>query len=110
MTSICRIFAIASLCAVLSGPFLRAQRSDSVPALGVARISLARSDVVVQRGESGDSIQARPNLPLVEGDYLTTGPGSRAEVQLDYSNLASTRPALLGQAGLPGQSVLPHSD
>ena len=77
MMSKCRIFVIASLCAVLSGPFLWAQRSDSGPALGVARISLARSDVAVQRGESGDSIQARANLPLVEGDYLTTGPGSR---------------------------------
>ncbi len=102
MMSKCRIFVIASLCAVLSGPFLWAQRSDSGPALGVARISLARSDVVVQRGESGDSIQARPNLPLVEGDYLTTGPGSRAEVQLDYSNLlrldqhSSVRLASLG--------------
>ena len=102
MMSKCRIFVIASLCAVLSGPFLWAQRSDSGPTLGVARISLARSDVAVQRGESGDSIQARANLPLVEGDYLTTGPGSRAEVQLDYSNLlrldqhSSVRLASLG--------------
>ena len=102
MMSKCRIFVIASVCVVLSGPSLRAQRSDSGPALGVARISLARSEVAVQRGESGDSIQARANLPLVEGDYLTTGPGSRAEVQLDYSNLlrldqhSSVRLASLG--------------
>ena len=58
--------------------------------------------MAVQRGESGDSIQARANLPLVEGDFLTTGPASRAEVQLDYSNLlrlhehSSVRLASLG--------------
>ena len=79
-----------------------AAKSDSEPALGVARISLARGEVAVQRGESGDSIQARANLPLVEGDILNTGPGSRAEIQLDYSNLirlnqhSSVRLASLG--------------
>ena len=62
-------------------------QSESDPALGVARISLARGEVAVQRGESGDSIQARANVPLVEGDILSTGPASRAEIQLDYSNL-----------------------
>ncbi len=86
-TSLCRLAAAASLCALLSAPSLWAESSDGGPALGVARISLARGEVAVQRGESGDTIQARANLPLVEGDYLTTGPASRAEVQLDYSNL-----------------------
>ena len=38
------------------------------------------------RGESGDSIQATVNMPLVEADILTAGSASRAEVQLDYSN------------------------
>lgn len=88
MMSPFRILAIASLpCVVLSGPALRAQQPDSGPAPGVARISLVRGEVAVQRGESGDSIQARANLPLVEGDYVSTGSASRAEVQLDYSNL-----------------------
>ncbi len=102
MMNPCRILAVASLCTMLSGPALRAQQSDSGPALGIARISLVRGEVAVQRGESGDSIQARANLPLVEGDYLTTGPASRAELQLDYSNLlrldehSSVRLASLG--------------
>ncbi|MDE2756588.1 MAG: hypothetical protein OXU26_05660 [Acidobacteriota bacterium] len=97
-----RIVAVAFLSAMLSGPILRAEKSVSGPALGVARISLVRGEVSVQRGDSGDSIQARANLPLVEGDYLTTGAASRAEVQLDYSNLlrldqhSSVRLAALG--------------
>ncbi|MDE2755039.1 MAG: hypothetical protein OXI92_00670 [Acidobacteriota bacterium] len=63
-----------------------AQSQETGPALGVARLSLAKGDVTVQRGESGDSIQATVNMPLVEADILTAGPASRAEVQLDYSN------------------------
>ena len=63
-----------------------AQSAENGPALGVSRLSLAKGDVTVQRGESGDSIQATVNMPLVEADILTTGPASRAEIQLDYSN------------------------
>jgi len=63
-----------------------AQSQETGPALGVARLSLAKGDVTVQRGESGDSIQATANMPLVEADILTTGLASRAEAQLDYSN------------------------
>ena len=63
-----------------------AQLQETGPALGVARLSLAKGDVIVQRGESGDSIQATVNMPLVEADILTAGSASRAEVQLDYSN------------------------
>ena len=97
-----RFLPVAFLCSMLSVPALRAEESDSGPALGIARISLVRGEVSVQRGESGDSIQARANLPLVEGDFLTTGPVSRAEIQLDYSNLlrldehSSVRLASLG--------------
>ena len=97
-----RILVISPLCAMLLGPSLQAQQSGSAPALGVARISLVRGEVAVQRGESGDSIRGRANLPLVEGDYVSAGPASRAEVQLDYSNLlrldehSSVRLASLG--------------
>ncbi len=64
-----------------------AQSSDSGPALGVARISLINGDVTTQRGGDGDWVKAGVNTPLIEGDTIQTGPGSRAEVQLDYSNL-----------------------
>ncbi len=87
MTSVHRILVLVFLCAALFIQTLRAQPPDSGPALGVARLSLAKGDVTIQRGEAGDSIQAQANMPLVEGDILTTGLASRAEIQLDYSNL-----------------------
>ena len=68
-------------------PMALAQSSDSGPALGVARVSLINGDVTTQRGGDGDWVKAGVNTPLIEGDTIQTGPGSRAEVQLDYSNL-----------------------
>lgn len=62
------------------------------PALGVARVSLTNGDVTLRRGESGDWVQAQVNSPLVEGDSIAAGAGSRAEVQLDYSNLLRLGP------------------
>ena len=66
---------------------LSAQSTDSGPALGVARISLVGGEVTTKRGDSGDWVAARINQPVVEGDSVMTGPGSRAEIQLDYGNL-----------------------
>src|SRR6202158_2662811 len=54
---------------------------------GVARISLIQGDVSVQRGDTGDWAAAALNQPLVGGDRISTGDGSRAELQLDYSNI-----------------------
>jgi len=53
---------------------------------GVARVSLMRGDVTVVRGDSGDLSEAAINAPLVTGDRLLTGPGSRAELQFDYAH------------------------
>ena len=86
MTSRRGILVLFSLVAMSLNQPTPAQSSENGPALGVARLSLAKGDVTVQRGESGDSIQATANMPLVEADILTTGLASRAEVQLDYSN------------------------
>ena len=77
---------IAALAAWFVPPSVSAQSSDAEPALGVARVSLVNGDVTTRRGEAGDWIAADVNSPLVEGDLLETGPGARAEVQLDYSN------------------------
>ncbi len=76
----------ASLAALLLASLGSAQEEDR-PALGVARVSLTNGDVTIRRGDSGDWIQASVNTPLVEGDRIATGRASRAEVQLDYSNL-----------------------
>ncbi len=87
MKSLRQILVLLPLWAGLFSQSLWAQQPGKGPALGVARLSLAKGDVTVKRGESGDSIQARANMPLVEGDILATGLASRAEIQLDYSNM-----------------------
>ena len=53
---------------------------------GVARVSLMNGDVSVQRGDSGDTVAAVVNAPLVAGDHLLTGPAARAEIQFDQGN------------------------
>ncbi|MEZ5361013.1 MAG: FecR family protein [Bryobacterales bacterium] len=85
-----RIFAVlttALMAGLIAPPPSNAQSSDSGPAMGVARISLTNGDVTTRRGDSGDWVAASVNTPLVEGDIIETGPGSRVEIQLDYSNL-----------------------
>jgi hypothetical protein len=52
----------------------------------VARVSLLRGDVSLERAGSGDWEQATINLPLLEGDTLTTGSGARLEIQIDARN------------------------
>ena len=53
----------------------------------VARVSLIRGDVQLQRNGSKTWENARLNLPLVEGDVLaTTGRDARLEVQIDARN------------------------
>lgn len=67
---------------------LLADDNDTEPGRPVARISLTQGDVTVRRGDSGDWVAAVPNAPLLVPDRLVTGPSSRAEMQLDYSNFA----------------------
>ena len=62
------------------------QSGNTDPALGVARLSVVNGDVATQRGDSGDSIAATVNMPLVEGDALQLKGASRAEVQLSRDN------------------------
>ena len=54
---------------------------------GVARVSFIRGDVTMQRGDSGDVSSVTLNTPLMAGDKVSTGDGSRTEVQLDYANI-----------------------
>ncbi|MGC4053862.1 MAG: FecR domain-containing protein [Paludibaculum sp.] len=56
------------------------------PGRGVARVSLLNGDVSVRRGDSGDWVAAAINAPLLAEDRVMTGPGARAEVQLDFYN------------------------
>ena len=49
----------------------------------VARISILRGDVHIRRIESEDWERAMQNLPIVEGDEITTGAGGRLEIQFN---------------------------
>jgi hypothetical protein len=54
---------------------------------GVGRVSMIHGDVSTRRGDSGTSSAAVLNQPVVNGDKVSTGPGGRAEVQLDFANI-----------------------
>jgi FecR protein len=54
---------------------------------GVARISMIHGDVSTQRGDSGTWSAATLNQPVMGGDKVSTAPGGRAEVQLDFANI-----------------------
>lgn len=52
----------------------------------VMRVSLLRGEVSLRRSGDDEWEPAKLNLPLVEGDTLTTGPDSRLEIQVDAYN------------------------
>src|SRR5687767_8000265 len=52
----------------------------------VARINLLRGDVQIRRAGSADWERGTLNLPLVEGDELTTSSDARLEIQFDTYN------------------------
>ena len=54
---------------------------------GVARISVVQGDVSTLRGDSKDWAPTTENAPVVHGDYIATGPGSRTELQLECANI-----------------------
>ena len=62
----------------------------------VARISFLKGDVQIKRSDSDDWERAVLNLPIVEGDELTTGPDSRFEIQFGaYSHLRVAEQSVL---------------
>ena len=63
----------------------QAEQTQTQP--GVARVSLISGNVSMQRGDSGDWVAVTVNTPLLTGDTISTGPNSRAAVQLDYANV-----------------------
>jgi FecR protein len=62
------------------------------PSRGVARISILQGDANVRRGDSGELVAAAVNAPLLAQDHIITAPGSRAEVELDSSNVVRLAP------------------
>ena len=63
----------------------RGAEDESAP--GVARVSVVHGDVSTLRGDSKTWVAATANAPVGHGDTIATGPGSRAELQLDYANV-----------------------
>jgi len=54
---------------------------------GVARLSLVNGSITVTRGDSGETVGSTVNAPLVTTDRITTGDGSRAEIQFDPASM-----------------------
>jgi FecR protein len=65
----------------------QAQGQSEEPSSSVARISLMHGDVSTQRGDSSDWTAAVLNQPVLASDKVSTGVGSRTEVQLDGANV-----------------------
>jgi hypothetical protein len=61
---------------------------DDTPSVQVrvARISFISGEVQIRRSDSDDWEKAARDLPVVEGDQITTGAGARVELQLDSYN------------------------
>lgn len=85
---------VGMLWAVLAGP-LGAQSIEAGdnPDYGVARLSLLNGEVSVQRGDTGEVVAGELNAPLVALDHVLTGPGSRAEVQIDWAHMLRLGPS-----------------
>ena len=62
------------------------------PGRAVARISILSGDVSMRRGDSGEVVAAAVNAPIMADDRLLTSSSSRAEVELDSSNVLRIGP------------------
>src|ERR1700674_5772215 len=54
---------------------------------GAARVSFIHGDLSTQHSDSGEWVAATQNTPVVNGDHISTGKRSRAEIQLDHANV-----------------------
>ncbi len=79
-----RALALAAILVLpVAAPLAARADSDDASGAGVARISFIQGTVSVQRGDSASPVEAAVNAPVLGADYVTTGPASRAEVELD---------------------------
>jgi hypothetical protein len=90
LSSIPRRIALLAAAVALAVPlvsptavFAQAAPADDAASDAVARVSLISGSVAVQRGDTTDPTAAVINAPILAGDYLTTGDGSRAEIEID---------------------------
>ncbi len=72
----------------------------------VARISVIRGDVQIRREGSQDWEKAVLNLPIVEGDELTTDSGGRFEIQFNnYTHVRVAENSYLKIIGLKDEAI-----
>jgi len=96
---------IFGLCAMSAAQDQFTQEDSDVRS-SVGRISLIHGDVSTQRGDSGDWATVVLNQPIVSSDKVSTGAGSRAEVQLDHGNIVRLGDnTLAGIAGLSRSQI-----
>jgi len=97
-----RLLLVATLGVAAVGILLLAQQPDfpaaaedsgDAPDHGVARLSLINGNVSVAQGDSSELAGAAVNAPVVAGDRVLTGEGSRAEVQFDGANVVRLAPS-----------------
>ena len=95
-----RFLLVATLGLAAIGVSAWAQQQDfppedagDAPDHGVARLSLINGNVSVAQGDSNELAGAVMNAPVVAGDRVLTGEGSRAEVQFDGVNLIRLAPS-----------------
>jgi hypothetical protein len=67
-------------------PYPDAPDQDVEQGRGVARVSVMNGEISMQRGDSGEWVAAVVNAPLLAGDAVATGRGSRGEIQFDADN------------------------
>lgn len=76
------LISCAALTLAFGGSYAAA-RADQTP--DVARLSSVAGNVTIGN-DTSQSIQARVNMPVLPGQYLSTSGESRAEVQLGYAD------------------------
>jgi uncharacterized membrane protein YgcG len=81
------LMAAAAVLSAQSAQDAAPMQDPGTPERGVARMSIVNGEVSVRRGDSGDWVAAVVNAPLMVEDRVSTGTGSRAEVQFDSANL-----------------------
>ena len=84
------IFLLLTCCLFSTSKMTFAQNTDEsdVPEITArtARISFLNGDVQIKRADSEDWERATNNLPVVEGDEITTNGNARLEIQFDSAN------------------------
>lgn len=75
------------------GPGYPGPEGQGQPQQGMGRVSVVDGNLSTQRGDSGDWVADTVNTPVAVGDALSTGEGSRAEVQLDYADILRLGPS-----------------